>query len=99
MAYEVILTDEFRQDLKGVIDYLKSEWSEKAAGEFAIRCINRIEILFTLPFIGQASKKDKRIRKIIITKHNSLYYSIDGNKIVLLNLFDTRQNPMQNPYQ
>ena len=45
MDYEVIFTEEVRQDLIRVIEYLKSEWSEKTAGVFAIRFFNRIEIL------------------------------------------------------
>jgi hypothetical protein len=35
----------------------------------------------------------------LITKHNKLYYRIEGDIIYMITLFDTRQNPKKNRYE
>jgi len=35
----------------------------------------------------------EKIRKCVLTKHNSLYYSEDKTKVDILRIFDTRQDP------
>ncbi len=42
------------------------------------------------PQAGVASFDSPDIRRILITKHNALYYLLIENKIILLNIFDTR---------
>jgi hypothetical protein len=56
------------------------------------------ETLSTFPNPGIASTKEKKIRSIVLTKHNKLYYRINNDLIEVLNIFDTRQNPKQNKY-
>ena len=82
-----------------MIDYLLLEWSLPVAEKFAETIDRRIDVLTLFPNIGIASTKDLSIRSIIITKHNKLYYRILTEKIEILNIFDTRQNPQKNLYQ
>lgn len=98
MAYEIVWTDNSREDLKRIVDYLEEEWSTKIAEEFIIECYSIIELLTYSPYIGIASEKFHSVRKILITKHNALYYSVVGEKITLLDIFDTRQDPTKNLY-
>jgi len=51
------------------------------------------------PKIGIKSKSDKTIRSLLVTKHNRLYFSVDDDKILLLQLFDTRQHPSKNKFE
>lgn len=34
-----------------------------------------------------------RIRKCVLTKHNSLYYRITNNQLEILRIYDNRQDP------
>ena len=43
--------------------------------------------------------KGKSIRKLVITKHNKVYYRINKNEIYILALFETRMNPKRNKYE
>ena len=99
MALEVVWTENAIQDYKLVIDYLLLEWSLPVAEKFAENLDKRIDVLSRFPNIGIASKKDLSIRSIVITKHNKLYYRLLSEKIEILNIFDTRQNPQKNLYQ
>jgi len=99
MALEVVWTENAIQDYKLVIDYLLLEWSVPVAEKFAETIDKRIEVLSRFPNIGIVSTKDLSIRSIVITKHNKLYYRLLSEKIEILNIFDTRQNPQKNLYQ
>ncbi|MEO6639063.1 MAG: hypothetical protein ABIN25_12355 [Ginsengibacter sp.] len=58
----------------------------------------RFDMIRKQPYIGKASSKSPGIRAILITKHNKLYYKINADKIIVINMYDTRANPKNNPY-
>ena len=98
MAYRIIWTENAREDLKNIIDYLKREWSVKAAKNFIEKLDFILDILIVSPHIGMKSHKVKSVQQILITKHNKLYYQIKGQDIILLDFFDTRQHPDKSKY-
>lgn len=98
MAYEVIIKKRFSGKVVKVLTYLEKEWSKQVAATFLTKIDRRIELLKNQPHIGAASTKEKGIRGILITRHNKMYYKIAGNKVVILNMYDTRMNPKKNPY-
>ena len=58
----------------------------------------RVYNLSLLPNLGIASIKEPSIRSILITKHNRLYYQAYSDKIVILDIFDRRQDTQKNKY-
>ncbi len=99
MALPVVWTENAIEDYKLVIDYLLLEWPLPVAEKFVETIEKRIEVLSRFPNIGIASLKDASVRSIILTKHNKLYYRSNRDKIEILNIFDTRQNPEKNLFQ
>ena len=80
-------------DFINILDYLEKKWNSKV-------CINFIEIMdacimqiqinpMQFPFLN----KELQIRKCVITKHNSVYYKESTDRIEILRIYDTRQNP------
>jgi plasmid stabilization system protein ParE len=52
------------------------------------------------PSISRKSSRYPTIRKIFITKHNIiLYYEVFEERIELLQIFDSRQNPEKNIFE
>jgi plasmid stabilization system protein ParE len=98
MALQIVWTENGLADYKQVVDYLLQEWPIKVASEFVRNVESRIETLSVFPEIGIASLKEPGVRSIILTKHNKLYYKVADNKLEILNIFDTRQNPTKNKY-
>ena len=98
MALEVEWTPNAREDLKEIVFYLQQEWSAGIAENFVVECYAKINLIAQFPFIGAASEKIKSVRRIFITKHNALYYSVEESKIILLDFFDTRKHPDKNIY-
>ena len=93
MAYKIIWLKRASSRLEKIIQYLEQEWSEKVVKEFLRRLINKILIISENPQIGKVSKKKVEVRRFVITKQVSLYYRVKNNRIIILTLFDNRQNP------
>ena len=98
MAYEIEWTDNAGQDLEKIIKYLNKEWSQESAQKFVDKLNSILELLTNSPYIGMKSNKREEVRQILITRHNKLFYQLIGNKILLLDFFDTRQDPEKNIY-
>ena len=93
MAFEIVFKKCFIKKLVKVQTYLENEWGGKVARDFLKRIDSRIQMLKQYPNLGAASAKISGVRGLLITKHNVLFYIIKGNKIIVLNLYDTRSKP------
>lgn len=98
MALQVIWTENALKDYRKVIDYLLENWSVDIASGFIDTVESRLETLSVFPNIGIRSIKENKIRAIIITPHNKLYYRLSDKSIEILNIFDTRKNPDKNEF-
>ena len=98
MTFQIAWTDNAQEDLQQILDYLTENWSEKDADNFLEKLFLRIDILSKSPLIGKKSDKLSSVRRIVITKHNSLFYTVEGNSIIIQDIFDTRQDPAKSPF-
>lgn len=98
MAYKIIYKKRFVQKLFNLLDYLKKEWGEAIAEKFLNRLQKRLDTLSEQPFIGAPSTVVK-VRSILITRHNRIYYRIKDEVIEIINMYDNRSNPKKNPYR
>jgi plasmid stabilization system protein ParE len=80
-----------------VVSYLLENWNEEIAGRFIEVVENKVEQISRQPYIGVACSYDTTIRSVLITKHNRLYYRVEKDSIELVNIFDTRMDPVRNP--
>ena len=99
MANEIIISNEVFSALNAVVLYLEKRWSKKVAENFLFIFYDRVDAIANNPNIGRKTNKYQGIRKILITKHNMLYYEIRGNRIELLTIFFTVQDPSKNKFE
>jgi len=99
MAYKAIVSKRATRRLLAVLDYLKENWGEKVAIEFADKVQELLNLLENQPFIGAPSNREPTVRRILVTKHNRVYYRIKGNAIIIVHIIDTRQHPRKNKYE
>ena len=96
MAKQIIWTEKATEDFYQIIIWLEIKWSLKVADDFSRIAERKIELLSHFPEIGPRSEKNPRRRKFTLTKHNILIYTIEEENLVLLSIFDTRQDPERN---
>lgn len=93
MALEINWTKRAENKFDKIIEYLLIEWGKTAAKAYIRKVYGLLDILSDFPEIGILVNKEKGIRGVTIVKQINLFYRISGNKIILLNFFDNRQNP------
>jgi plasmid stabilization system protein ParE len=90
MAFEIVFKKRFIKKLIKVQTYLEQEWGDKVARTFLLKVDRRIKMLKQYPYLGVSSEKVPGLRGLLITKHNILFYKVERNRIIILNLYDTR---------
>ncbi len=76
---------------------MEAEWGKPVANRFQNKLESRLDNLSEHPFTGAESEYFKNLRSILITKHNRLYYRINDKNIEVINMYDTRRKPKENP--
>ncbi len=93
MPKQVIWSPQSESDLLQILDYIQKNWE----GEVAIKFIDIIDEIINQISINPKQypliQKRKKIRKCVITKHNSLYYRDRKESIDILRIYDNRQDP------
>jgi plasmid stabilization system protein ParE len=93
MPKKIIWSPQSESDLLQIIDYLNENWEGKVAIKF-IDIIDEIINQISLnPRQFPVIQKRKKIRKCVITKHNSLYYRERKEFVDILRIYDHRQDP------
>jgi plasmid stabilization system protein ParE len=98
MAYQIVVTEYFEETTANTIRWLEAEWSSQSADKFEKKLKAAIERISKSPTTGKLSSHFKNIRSVLVTKHNRIYYKMEGEIIILLELFETKQSPQRNKY-
>jgi plasmid stabilization system protein ParE len=81
-----------------ILEYLLLEWGENVTRSFTKKVFDFLDILSEFPELGTIENSEKGIRGFIIVKQIIVFYKITGQKIILLDFFDTRQHPEKKKY-
>ena len=87
------------KDLTEILLYLQNNWGEKVTDRFIDLTEYYIQQTSQNPRQFPLIHKTKKIRKCVLTKHNSLFYRTSKFNIDILRIFDTRQNPKKLKFQ
>jgi len=93
MALEIRWTTRADIKLDHIIIYLETEWGENVVKAFMRKIYDFLSILSEFPEMGLIQFPDKSIRGFSLTKQVSIFYKIEGDQIILLDLFDNRSDP------
>lgn len=93
MSKQVIWSPLSEGDFARILEYLDKNWDSNVATQFIDLTEKNLEQISYSPKQYPLIFKKERIRKCVLTKHNSLYYSEDKTKVDILRIFDTRQDP------
>lgn len=86
-------TEEASKNLDSIITYLEDNWTTKELTRFFTKLEKQISILSIFPEAFPISKKKSRVHRCVFMKQLTIYYTIENEHLVLLSIFDNRQNP------
>jgi len=89
----IIFSKRSKIQLESLLEYLESKFSILIQQKFITKFDKIILTIQKNPDTFVKSEINNRIRKCVISKQTTLYYSYNANEIRILALFDNRQNP------
>ena len=92
-GYKILWTDFALNELEKTIEYLEENWTERELRNLAIEIEETLNLLSHNPNLFQKSDIKKEIRRVVVAKHNTLYYRINNNTIEIISFFSNRQSP------
>lgn len=92
---KVFLSRKAVQSYTRIRDYIEKEWGESVAESFEVKVNDLFALLANYPEMGVLEQKD--IRSFQLTQQTRVFYRIKGNRVVILSLFDVRQDPKKKP--
>ncbi|OBX22041.1 MULTISPECIES: type II toxin-antitoxin system RelE/ParE family toxin [Bizionia] len=95
MNRQVVISKTAKRKLDKLFEYLIEKWSLKVKSTFVEKLDSSIEIIKSQPEIFPESKKGNGLKKCVITKQTTLYYRYNSERINIVTIFDTRQDPKQ----
>ena len=93
MPKQIVWSPSTESDFDIILEYLHKNWEERVTNQF---------IDLTDDILAQISinskqfpliHKKEKIRKCVITKHNTLFYRESNSQVEILRIYDTRQDP------
>jgi plasmid stabilization system protein ParE len=97
---EILWTDSAKISFSKIIEYLKTEWTEKEVGKFVNQTADLLSNLKSHPEMCRPSTKRKNVRIGIINKHTHIVYHYQPRKkqIVVLLFWHPKRNPAKLKY-
>jgi plasmid stabilization system protein ParE len=93
MSKEIVWSPDAEKDFEEILEYLQLKWSNRIIRRFINKVDDNIELIVEEPKIFPLINEELQIRKSVITKQNTLFYRENADKIEIVRLFDTRQDP------
>jgi plasmid stabilization system protein ParE len=93
MLKQIIWSPLSINDYAGILEYLNNNWDEKVTIQFIYLTENTLNQIHANPRQFPIIYKKEKIRKCVLTKHNSIFYRDSKTQIDILRIFDTRQDP------
>lgn len=98
MALEVVWTRFAENRLSDIFDYYKSKASLQVAKKITTKIIDKTISLEKQPKLGAIEEllnnRIQEFRYLVSTNYKIIYYiNYQTEKVVIVNVFDTRQNP------
>jgi len=92
MDYKLFWSDESLDNLKGIISYLESEWSEKEVDAFKKKLSRQLDLIAMNPKIFPVSDFQPRLRKAVLSKQTTIFYEVKEFEIRIAYLFSNRMD-------
>jgi plasmid stabilization system protein ParE len=89
---KIIWTENASRNYFQILDYLLNRWSESVANDFIDKVDSKLELLLLSHGVFE-KVPGTNVQRILINKHVTLFYSVDGEKIHLIHFWNNSQNP------
>ncbi|NGM61928.1 hypothetical protein G5B30_08365 [Sphingobacterium sp. SGG-5] len=93
MGLKVQYTDTFEYTFKVLIGFIRNNWGDKVTDDFIKETDKTILLISAFPNMYKPSSFDENVRVAQVKKLSSLFYAVSNDKLTLLYIVDSRQEP------
>ena len=93
MLKTIVWSDNSKEDITNLIEYLQDNWSQQIANDYIDLIEEIVKQISDHPKLYPIIHTRFKIRKCVVSKHNSIYYREKKDVIEIVNVFDNRQHP------
>jgi plasmid stabilization system protein ParE len=93
MRKEIVWSPLAENDFANILAYINENWDEKVTNHFIDLTDEIIEQISFNPKQFPVIHKKEKIRKCVLTRHNTLFYRDSKFQVEILRIYDTRQDP------
>lgn len=94
-TYRIIWSELALSNLKEIVSYFESQWTEKELRKFARLLDKRLSSIENNPHLFPLINYSENIRRSVLSKQTTIFYQVVKQDIRLIALFDNRQNPQR----
>jgi plasmid stabilization system protein ParE len=94
MSFEVKFSVTAEETFEAVVTQLSQRWGEKFVDKFKKKVFDSLDIISTSPFIYPVAKENGELRKCILHKNCSMFYTVRGKYVEIDFFWDNRQDPI-----
>lgn len=91
--YNLIISSRAEERIDSVVDFLLIEWGVQAQQKFLAELRHCFKIIEINPCAFPYMSDSTIVRQCLVNSLSKLYYSIQGEDIIILSLEDVRMNP------
>jgi len=93
MRRQIVWSPLAESDFANILAYLNENWDEKVTNQFIDLTDEIIGKISVNPRQFPIIYKKEKIRKCVLTKHNTMFYRDNKYQVEILRIYDTRQDP------
>lgn len=83
LDYKLYWSDESIENLKAILDDMKSTWTDKEVTNFKDKLIHQLGLIIQFPYMFPRSDYNPRLRKAVLSKQTTIFYEIKDSFIYL----------------
>ena len=99
MPKEIVWSPLSEADFEKVLEYLHESWNEQVTLNFLADIEKILAQISYQPKQFPLVNKKIKVRKCVVSKHNTIFYREKRECLELLRIFDTRQTPSKLKFQ
>jgi len=93
MVKAIEYTKTYKETLSAIVSIIESDWGDRYVNRFLNQLDDAVKKIQMYPYLFQELPLNHRYRRCVISKQTSLVYEVADSKVILLYLFDNRQEP------
>lgn len=90
---KVVLSKKAEKDFDEILGYIKKDFGSASAVNFKNLILRFLDLICNFPEIGSLQTHKTPIRAFVVHRRLKVLYRIQDKRLIILRLFDTRQDP------